>query len=87
MKILWTYVKDERWEWRVLGSQGVCDARGCAVTDRLLVCIQGTGMFLLSGLLVAFGEIQFKEDKISLWLTFYWIAVSENNLPNRGEER
>lgn len=36
---------------------------GC---DYLLVGIKGMGMFLLSRLLVAVGEIQFKEDKIAL---------------------
>ena len=37
------------------------------------------GMFLLSRLLVAVAEIQFKEDRIALLLTFYWIALSEND--------
>lgn len=57
----------------------------CMWCDCLLVCIKGTRMLLLFVLLVAVVGIQFKEDKISLWLTFYWIALSENNLPNTEE--
>ena len=49
---------------------------GC---DYLLIGIKGMGMFLLSRLLVAVAEIQFKEDRIALLLTFYWIALSEND--------
>lgn len=45
--------------------------------DRL--CIKATRTFSLLRFLGAVAEIQFKEDKIALWLTFSWTALSEND--------
>lgn len=54
------------------------EAQACEVHRGAVTIFCGIRGMRMLRLLVAIAEIQFKEDKVSLWLTFYW-TLTENS--------